>query len=144
MNRISSSWQSDNHPANRDVLEIHHRIYKSPSLGRIVSQMNAVHILIWNVFKMHFNIIHPPTPRTSKWSLSDFPTRILYAFLNIQNVRANLPWYLRTHAKNTCWMKHKRKPVKKVAPSLVKCKDRVSDSLSILCYILNKYYESWQ
>jgi len=48
----------------------HCRICSGPRLVRILSQMNLVHVFSRCFFSFHFNIILPPTPRCSKWSLS--------------------------------------------------------------------------
>ncbi|PNF19261.1 hypothetical protein B7P43_G08019, partial [Cryptotermes secundus] len=61
--------------------KVHYRVHKSPSLVPILSQINPVHIIPSYLSKIHSNIVHPPTPWSSQWSLSGFPTNILYAFL---------------------------------------------------------------
>ena len=45
----------------------------------IMSQINPVHAAPSNFLKIFFNIILPPTPRSSQWSLSPgLPTKTLY------------------------------------------------------------------
>jgi len=50
----------------------HYCVHKSPSppVVPILSQKNLVYTLTYNyyVFKIHFNIPLPSTPRSSKWS----------------------------------------------------------------------------
>jgi len=57
---------------------------KSPPRTHVLSHSNLVHALPTAVFKIHFNIILPSTPRASKWS---FPFR----FRHQCSLRACLP-----------------------------------------------------
>ena len=58
--------------------KVHHRAHKSPPSVPMFSQANQVHALPLHLFKIHFNIIIPDTPSSSKWSLSvRFPQRNL-------------------------------------------------------------------
>jgi hypothetical protein len=41
-----------------------------PSNGPILSQINPIHTIPSYLSKIHFNIIHPPTPWSSQWPLS--------------------------------------------------------------------------
>jgi hypothetical protein len=45
---------------------VHYRAHKSPPLVPILSHINPIH----TISKIHFNIVHPPTPWSSQWSLS--------------------------------------------------------------------------
>jgi len=47
--------------------KISYRIYKSPPLEPILSQMSSVHIIMTYYFKIRFIIILPSTPRSLKW-----------------------------------------------------------------------------
>jgi hypothetical protein len=53
--------------------KVHYRVHKSPLLVPILSKINPVHTILSYLSKIHFNIVHPPTP--------GFPTNILYEFL---------------------------------------------------------------
>jgi hypothetical protein len=56
-------------------------VFTSPSLVPILNQINPFHTTQFSLSKIHFNIIHSPTSWSSYWSLSGFPTNILYACL---------------------------------------------------------------
>jgi len=42
--------------------KVHYRFHNSPTLVRILSQINPAHTLTTYFFKVHFNIILPSTP----------------------------------------------------------------------------------
>jgi hypothetical protein len=69
---------------------VHYRIYNSPPMEPILSPMNQIYVLNSYIFKVHFNIILPFTLIQNGFFLSEFPTKILYAFL-IYPSRATYP-----------------------------------------------------
>ena len=57
-------------------LGVYYRVHNSPTLAPILSQVNPVRTLPTASFKIHSNVILPPTPRSSKLSLAlTFPHR---------------------------------------------------------------------
>jgi hypothetical protein len=68
----SPSLEADSRSASQEIphlfcnLQAHYRIHNSPPLVRIPSQMTPVHTLTSHFFKIHFNIILPPTPKCTK------------------------------------------------------------------------------
>ena len=58
--------------------DITYRIHKSPQ--PILIQINLFHVFPFHFLKIHFNIIIPSTPRSSKWTISlRFSHQTLYA-----------------------------------------------------------------
>ena len=70
----SPRWESNRSSAGQEIpcilcnLNVHYHIYNSPSPIPILSQINPVHTPI-PLLKIHFNIILPSMPGSSKWSL---------------------------------------------------------------------------
>jgi hypothetical protein len=50
--------------------KVHHRVHKSPPPDPILSQPNSVRPIDPYLSKVHLNVILPPTPRSSQWSLA--------------------------------------------------------------------------
>jgi hypothetical protein len=65
LTKLSPSWESANFAATEEfpsILrspKIHHRVYKSSPLVRILSQIDPVHTIPSCLSKIHFNIVHP-------------------------------------------------------------------------------------
>jgi hypothetical protein len=53
--------------------KVHHRVHTSPPLDPILSQVNPVRHIDPYLPKVHLNVILPPTPRSSLWSLAFGP-----------------------------------------------------------------------
>jgi hypothetical protein len=48
--------------------KVYYHVHKSPSLYSILSQLNPVRPIDPYLPKVHFNVVLPPTPRSSQWS----------------------------------------------------------------------------
>ena len=65
--------------------------HKSPPLLPGVSQVNSFHAFQPCCFNIHFDIFHPSTPRSSKWSFSiRFPHQISLSFPHKWSCAASL------------------------------------------------------
>jgi hypothetical protein len=49
---------------------VHHRVHKHPPLDPILSQVNSVRLINPYLRKVQLNVILPPTPKSSQWSLT--------------------------------------------------------------------------
>jgi hypothetical protein len=74
----SPSWEAKTSWATQEIPcilwnpKVRHRIHKSPTPVPILGHIDPVHAPPppSNLWKIHFNIILPPTPGSSKWSPS--------------------------------------------------------------------------
>ena len=72
----SSSWEANRFSASQEIPHIllnpnvHYCIQNSPPPVPILSQINPFHAPLSHFFKIHFNIIFPTMPGSSKWALS--------------------------------------------------------------------------
>jgi hypothetical protein len=73
---LSPPWEAANCAATQELPSIlwnpkvHYRVHKNPPLVTILSQINLIHTIISYLSKIYFNIVHPPTPLSSQWSIS--------------------------------------------------------------------------
>jgi hypothetical protein len=99
--------------------EVHYRARKSPPLVPVLSQRDATHILRVYSFKIHFNIVLPFTPWSSKWPL-------LFT----------LPFILRiSHHSNAFYVSHPYHPPWSGDPVVFGevCKSLIQDSCLMRC-----------
>jgi hypothetical protein len=87
--------------------KVHHRVHKSLPLESILSQPNPVRPIDPYLPKVHLNVIFPPTPRSSQWSLAFGPPN-----QNPENT-SPLPRAAPSGTKLYHVQSHSRRPVRK-------------------------------
>jgi hypothetical protein len=94
---LSSSWEATTCAATQELPNIswypkvHYRVYKSPPLVPISSQINQIHTTPSYLFKTQFNIIHPSTSWSSYWSLSFWLSHQYRIWIRLLPIRATCP-----------------------------------------------------
>jgi hypothetical protein len=89
---LSASWDANSCSATQEFPNIlwnpkvHYRVYKSPPMAPVSSQINTVHIAPSFLFKIRFNIIHPLSLGLLSGLLScGLPSKILYTWEHLRN-----------------------------------------------------------
>jgi hypothetical protein len=68
--KANSSSTSQEIPRILWNTKVHRRVHKIRPPVRILSQINIIHVLSYDFFNIHVNILIPSTPRSSKFTLS--------------------------------------------------------------------------
>jgi len=83
LRKLRSHRQTNSQPLY--IPKIHYRVYKSPLLVSVLSQMNAVRVVTFYFFNIQFTVIPPFTSTSHKWH---FPSRL--SIKNFQRVSHHL------------------------------------------------------
>jgi hypothetical protein len=74
-----NSWEANTRSTSEEISFLlwspkeRHQVHNSPPLDPILSQLNPVRLIYSYLPKVHLNVILPPPPRSSQWSLAFGP-----------------------------------------------------------------------
>ena len=108
------------------IPDLHHRNHNNPQPVPILSQINSLSAHTFYFFKIHFNIIFPSTPRSSKWS---YPLRYPHqnpACTSPVPHTCNIP-----HPSRSSWFDRPKNSQATITKLLV------TPSSPILCYLIH-------
>jgi hypothetical protein len=77
------AWKTGSHSACQKIScffmdpKVHYRVHKSPPLDPILSQLNPISLIDPYLLKVQLNVILPPTPTSSQWSLTFGPVTVI-------------------------------------------------------------------
>jgi hypothetical protein len=88
-------------------LNVHYRVHNSPPLVPALSHRNLFHTLPQLFFNIHYSIILPSTPRSSKWSVSFVFTHQYFECISVLPNTCYMPFpshrHSYDHLDNICW-----------------------------------------
>jgi hypothetical protein len=94
------SWEPASCEATQELASIlwnpkvQYRVYKSHPLVPILSHINPFHTIPSYLYKINFNIVQPPTPWSSQWSLSFWYFHRYPICIPLLPIRATCPKHL--------------------------------------------------
>jgi hypothetical protein len=97
---LSPSWEAANCAATQELpsilwnAKVHYRVYISPPLIPIPTQINPIRTIPSYIPKIHFNIVHPPTSWSSQWSLTFWLPHQYPICIPLLPIRATFPAHL--------------------------------------------------